>query len=234
MTFAKPFAVLLLLAAVLLAQGPHGAVPRASATSYSAHAAQDGLQIGATLLSHKEEKKLFAAGVDQCCQVVEVAFYPPKDNFVKIALDDFMLRETGKDIGVKPSTAEVLAAQLEVRPQPYDREHKAGIGGSSEIGYERGRSRDPYTGTTETRSGIYERQSIGVGIPIGGKQQPPEQAAADSRRAIEAELKEKGLPETSAWEPVAGYLYFAISKKPKEGFELVYTAGEKKIVLPLK
>ena len=234
MELAKPFAVLLLLATFLFAQGPHGTAPRDTASSYAAHAEQEGIQIGATLLSHKEAKKVFAADVNQCCQVVEVAFYPQKDKFVKISLDDFMLRETGKDLGIKPTTAEVLAAQLEVRPPAPDREHRAGVGGSSEIGYERERGRDPYNGTTQTRSGIYERQSIGVGVPIGGKQQTPEQASADSRHAIEAELREKGLPETSAWEPVAGYLYFPISKKPKEGFELVYTVNEKKIVLQLK
>ncbi len=231
---AKPFALLLLLATLLIAQGPHGTAPRAAATSYSAHAEQDGLQIGATLLSHKDAKKVFAADVNDCCQVVEVAFYPPKNNFVKISLDDFTLRETGKDIGIKPSTADVLAAQLQIRPAIPDREHKAGVSTESGIGYERGTSRDPYSGTTTTRTGVYERQSVGVGIPIGGKPQSPDQAAADDRRAIEAELREKGLPENSAWEPVAGYLYFHMSKKPKDGFELVYTVNEKKIVLPLK
>ena len=54
--------------------------------------------------------------MNQCCVVVEVAFYPPKDNFVKISLDDFMLREAGKEVGTMPSSAEVLAARLETRP----------------------------------------------------------------------------------------------------------------------
>jgi len=55
-----------------------------------------------------------------------------------------------------------------------------------------------------------------------------------NRRAIEAELREKGLPEIRAWEPVAGYLYFSVPKKKKGGYELVYMAGDKKVVLPLK
>jgi hypothetical protein len=234
MHFAKPVAVLVLLAAVLLAQSPHGVLPRNTATSYAAHAEQGGLQIGASLLSRKETKKAFTAGVSDCCQVIEIAFYPAKNNFVKISFDDFTLREAGKDIGMKPSTAEALAAQLQPRTPATEREHKAGVETSSEIGYERGSSIDPYTGRRVSRTGTYERETVGVGFPVGGKPQTPQATTADNRRAIEAELKEKSLPETSTWEPIAGYLYFPISKKPKDGFELVYTAGEKKIILPLK
>jgi hypothetical protein len=235
MDLKKPAALLFALASFLLAQSPRGTAPRATAASYSAQARQeDGLEIGASLLSRKEAKKVFAADVNQCCLVIEVAFYPPKDNFVKIALENFTLREPGKDLGIRPSAADVLAARLEVRPPAPDREHRAGIDTSSDIGYERGRRNDPNTGTTTSHGGIYERQSIGVGIPIGGKPQTPEASAAAGRRAIEAELKDKMLPETSAWEPVAGYLYFSVPKKSKNGYELVYTLNEKKAILPLK
>lgn len=232
------FAVTLLCVAPLTAESPRGAVPRADAAAYTSHDGQSGFQLGASLLTHKELKKVLATDVNQCCVVVEVAFYPAKDNFVKISLDDFMLREAGKDVGTMPSTAEVLAARLEVRPQAPDREHRPGVTGGSEIGYERagstgGNTQDPTQRTN--RGGIYQRESVGVGIPIGGKSRGPEGAAAQSNRsAIEAELREKGLPEISAWEPVAGYLYFSVPKKAKGGYELVYMAGDKKIILPLK
>src|SRR5579872_66200 len=50
----------------------------------------------------------------------------------------------------------------------------------------------------------------------------PGSRKVDPRRAIaiEAELTEKSLPETSAWEPIAGYLYFSVPKKKKGGYEL--------------
>src|SRR5580765_8689809 len=115
-----------------IAQTHRGTVPRSNVTDYAAHASQDNIQIGASLLTHKELKKIFATDVNQCCLVVEVAFYPPKDNFVKISLDDFMLRESGMEVGPRPSTAEVLAARLEIRPVPPDREHRAGVNSSSE------------------------------------------------------------------------------------------------------
>jgi hypothetical protein len=235
MNLAKPFVPLFIIASLVFAQDQRGTAPQSTAGSYAAHAEQDGIQVGATLLTHKQARKAFAtADLNQCCLVVEVAFYPAKDNFVKISLDHFMLREAGKDIGVKPSTADVLAAQLEVRPPEPDREHRAGVTTGSEIGYERGQGRDPYTGAPTGHSGVYERQSVGVGIPIGGKQQSPAATAEQSRMAIGNELSQKGLPETSAWEPVAGYLYFSVPKKSKDGYELVYLLGDKKIVLPLK
>src|SRR5579871_3528319 len=137
MNLKQWFAVTLLCVAPLTAEAPRGTVPRSAATDYAAHAAQDNIQIGATLLTHKELKKVLATDVSQCCIVVEVAIYPPKDNFVKISLDNFMLREPGMELGVKPSSAEVLAARLESTPKKPDREHTPGVTRTSEIGYER-------------------------------------------------------------------------------------------------
>lgn len=238
MNARKCLAVALICVASSIAQTRSGVVPRTAATDYAAHASQDNFQIGAALLNHKDLKKVFATDVNQCCLVVEVAFYPPKNNFVKISLDDFMLREAGMEVGIRPSTAEVLAARLEFRPVPPDREHRAGVNSSSEIGYERDSpiNNGNNNGNTQTnRGGIYQRQRVGVGIPVGGKSPERGPAAAESNRhAIELELQEKALPEVSAWDPVAGYLYFSIPKKKKGGYELVYMVGDKKVVLPLK
>jgi len=92
MNLKQWFAVTLLCVVPLAAEAPRGTVPRSAATDYAAHAAQDNIQIGATLLTHKELKKVLATDVNQCCIVVEVAIYPSKDNFVKISLDNFTLR----------------------------------------------------------------------------------------------------------------------------------------------
>ncbi|MGZ7057198.1 MAG: hypothetical protein ACXVK3_16880 [Candidatus Angelobacter sp.] len=225
---------LLLVVSFLAPESPRGTVPRSAATDYAAHASQENIQVGASLLTHKELKKIFATDVNQCCLVVEVAFYPPRDNFVKISLDDFMLREAGMELGTRPSSPEVLAARLEIQPVRPDSEHRPGVTSGSDIGYERTTQQN---GPERTSSGgVVQRSSVGIGVPIGGggSRLPEGRTAEGNRRAIEAELKEKGLPETSAWEPVAGYLYFSVPKKKKGGYELVYTAGDKKIVLPLK
>ncbi len=235
MNARKCLAIALICMSSSIAQTHRGVVPRSAATEYAAHGSQDNVQIGASLLTHKDLKKIFATDVNQCCLVVEVALYPSKDNFVKISLDDFMLRETGMELGTKPSTPDVLSARLEVQPVPSDREHRAGVSSSSDIGYERTTQQ---TGSDRTSSGgVIQRSSVGIGVPIGGggSRVPESQSAAEgNRRAIEAELTEKGLPETSAWDPVAGYLYFSVPKKKKGGYELVYMMGDRKIVLPLK
>src|SRR6476660_7551094 len=172
MNARKYLAIALICMSSSIAQTRRGTVPRSGATDYSAHASQENIQLGATLLTHKELKKIFATDVNQCCLVVEVAFYPAqgprdnKDNFVKISLDDFMLREAGMEIGTRPSTPDVLSARLEVQPVTPDREHRPGVSGSSDIGYERTTQQ---TGSDRTTSGgVVQRSSVGVGIPIGG------------------------------------------------------------------
>jgi hypothetical protein len=235
MNARKCLAIALICMSSSIAQTHRGVVPRSNVTDYAAHASQDNLQIGATLLAHKDLKKVFATDVNQCCLVVEVAFYPAKDNFVKISLDDFMLREAGMELGTKPSTPDVLSARLEVRPVTPDREHRPGVNSSSDIGYERSTQQNGPERTTS--GGVVQRSSVGIGVPIGGggSRLPEGKATTEgNRRAIEAELTEKSLPETSAWDPVAGYLYFSVPKKKKGGYELVYMAGDKKVVLPLK
>src|ERR1700739_3865471 len=246
MNSRKCLAIALMCASSSIAQTHRGTVPRSAATDYAAHASLDSAQIGATLLTHRDLKKVFAADVNECCLVVEVALYPvkdPKDNgfknnndqFVKISLDDFMLREPGMEVGTRPSTPEVLAARLEVQPVAPDREHRPGVSSSSDIGYDRGAQQNGPECVSS--GGVVQRSSVGVGIPIGGgggSRLPEGQTAEASRRAIEAELAEKALPETSAWDPVAGYLYFSVPKKKKGGYELVYMSGDKKVVLPLK
>ncbi|MCU1256373.1 MAG: hypothetical protein JWM83_2672 [Candidatus Angelobacter sp.] len=229
-------ATLLFAVTFLSPESPRGTIPRSAATDYAAHASQDNIQIGASLLTHKELKKIFATDVNQCCLVVEVAFYPPKNNFVKISLDDFMLREPGMELGTRPSSPEVLAARLEVQPARPDSEHRPGVTSGSDIGYERTTQQN---GPERTSSGgVVQRSRVGIGVPIGGggggSKLPEGRTAEGNHRAIEAELREKGLPEADSWDPVAGYLYFSVPKKKKGGYELVYMAGEKKVVLPLK
>lgn len=91
------------------ADGPKGTVPHATADKYDAHAEQDGMAIGATMLTAKQVRKLFKADVGRCCRVVEVALYPQKDGHAEVSLNDFTLRNTSQDDGAKPSSAKVAA-----------------------------------------------------------------------------------------------------------------------------
>ena len=54
------FAVTLICVAPLTAEPPRGTAPRSAATDYAAHAAQDNIQIGASLLKKKDLKRFLS------------------------------------------------------------------------------------------------------------------------------------------------------------------------------
>lgn len=206
----------------LVATGPRGTVPRTSADRYPAHVDQkNGASIGAAMLTPGQVKKIFAGDLNSCCVVVEVALYPQKDGLLQVSMDDFVLREAGKDIGAKPSTAEVLAVTLQkefppLRSQPA--QVHGSVGGS--IGAGNGR-----TASTEGE----------LRIGTGGSLLPPTDTGGTDheRRIIQDDLQEKGLPEGKASAPVAGDLYFLMKRKKKTKYELVYTTTGSKLVLAL-
>ncbi len=88
---------------------PQGTVPRGAPDKYQGHAEQNGVSIGATLLTSSQARKAFKTDVGRCCFVVEVALYPQNGDPVDVSLDDFALRIVGQDIGAKPSTPKVVA-----------------------------------------------------------------------------------------------------------------------------
>jgi hypothetical protein len=99
----------LIIYATALADSPMGTVPRATPDKYDAHAEQNGVAIGATMLTPGQARKIFKTDVDRCCVVVEVALYPQKDGITEVSLDGFALRVVGQDIGAKPSSPKVAA-----------------------------------------------------------------------------------------------------------------------------
>jgi hypothetical protein len=223
--------IILLGATVVLAQGPRGTVPLDSAEKYPAHASQDGNSVGATLLTPSQAKKEFSSDLNRCCVAVEVALFPRADGQLTVSLNDFALRETGKEISSRPSSAEVVAGKLHRKVEPdHPGDRNVSISPTTTIGYESG-GIDPASGQ---RRGGGVVTSTGVGVGVGGPR-PPAPASSDADlRTMELELHEKGLPEGSTANPVAGYLYFSVPRNAKSGYELVYTVGEKKVVLQLK
>jgi hypothetical protein len=80
-----------------------------------------------------------------------------------------------------------------------------------------------------------QRSSVGIGVSSGGGERsrlPKSRSTEHNRRAIEAEVTEKALPETTRG--IQSRLSVLCAKKAKGGYELVYMAGDKKVVLPLK
>lgn len=221
-------AVLLLAAGVVLAAGHKGTVPRADASRYAAHAAQDGATIGAELLSAERVKRAFVSEVNNCCLVVEVAVYPEKGSSLEIALDDFTLRVPGTGIAAKPSSARLVVAALQ---KSTASRRDITVSPSVGIGYESGGPvYDPATGRTRG-GGVYTSAGVGVGV---GDSRPV--ASERDRDTMEMELGEKGLPEGTASEPVAGHLYFQMAPKKKgsAGYELEYKLNGQKVTLRLR
>ena len=100
--------------------------------------------------------------------MVEVAVYPQKDNFVKISAADFILREAGIGPWTRASSANDVAASLQLGPKEPDRAHGPVVTQTSEIGYGRTTGNAPIPWGSSNRNGVYTRQSVGVGVGVGG------------------------------------------------------------------
>jgi hypothetical protein len=218
---------LVLMAGCLTAWAvPRGTVPRAVATQYPAHAEQDGVGVGAKLLSRDQARKAFVSDVNDCCLVVDIALYPRKDKALEVSLNDLTLRQIGSETAAKPSSAKLIAASLQKSSRA---KRDISVYPSTEIGYGSGPTYDPNTGTQQRGGGVYTRTGVGVGIGSPGAG-----ATDKDRSTMETELSEKGLPEGSAAAPVAGYVYFPIhSTKKKVSYVLSYVLNGNKVVLAL-
>jgi hypothetical protein len=90
---------------------------RRGAHKYHSHATNDGVSIGAELLTRTEVSQEFAAPLNRCCSVVQVAVYPKKDEPLEVSLDDFTLFVGDTDTPVRPQSATVISAKLKSRAQ---------------------------------------------------------------------------------------------------------------------
>jgi hypothetical protein len=215
------------LAASLSAAEAPGIRPLATAAEYPAHVSQDGLTIGAALLTPDQVRKHFVSDIHRAYLVVEVGVYPAGPAAFRVEPDAFLLRIPGQRAS-RPASPKAVAGVLQkTAPSQSDVTVYPSVG----IGYESGPRRyDPVTG--DTRGGGW-RTGVGVGVGVGGTR--PASTEAD-RKTMEIELSEKGLPEGSFSKPVAGYLYFPLpaGKRPPAAYELEYDAPAGKLLLVLK
>ena len=217
------FAVLLLASAAVA--GPKGTVPRSSADQYPLHA-QDGISLGAKVLSRDEARKAFVSDVNRCCIVLEIALYPDQARPLNVSLNDFALRSKKAASATKPSSPKVVAASIQ---QKAAGDRDIAVYPSTGVGYESGTAYDPVTGAPRRGGGVYTQ--AGVGVAVGGSNGP---GVSDSDRSVmETELAEKGLSEGSTTAAVAGYIYFPLSSKKKGDYQLEYSVEGKKLVVPV-
>lgn len=217
----------LLVATAVAVSGPRGTVPKAGANHYAAHAEKDGASVGATSLTSDEVRKVFVSEVNRCCVVVEVAFYPSKDKPQAVSLDDFSLRVVGSETAVKPSSAKVVAASIQ---KSAESQRDVTVSPSVGVGYESGTYTDPATGARVNSHGTYREVGVAATVSEPGSHSGSSERDRDT---MQTELSEKGLPEGSASAPVAGYLYFPLTKKKNTSLRLECVLNGNKVTLPL-
>jgi hypothetical protein len=220
-------AILAVFTLTLMAKGPQGTVPLDSALEYQAHAEVNGAAVGARVLTAKQVHRDFSTDLNRCCLVVEVALYPAKGKSIDVSLNDFALRVGNTDHALKPSSARLLAAQLQ---QNNASKGATGVVVSPEVhvGYESGI--DPITG--QRVHGV--EYGAGVGVGMGPDPTLPPASTPRDRQVMRLELNEKGLPQMDTAKPVSGYIYFSLSKNQrKAAHHLEYTLNGKKISLTL-
>jgi len=222
-----PLGLVLLAVAPLVASGPRGTVPKPAANRYPSHAEKDSVSVGAALLTSDEVRKTFVSEVNRCCVVVEVALYPSKDKPQPVSLDDFAVRVMGSETAVKPSSAKVVAASIQ---KSAESQRDVTVSPSVGVGHESGTYVDPVTGARTSRHGTYTE--VGVAVGIGEPGSYPGSSERD-RDTMQTELSEKGLPEGTTSAPVAGYLYFPLTKKKNTTLQLECVLNGNKVVLTL-
>jgi hypothetical protein len=192
--------------------GPRGTVPKSSVEQYRAHAVRDGVGIGAVQLPPDQVHKMFAADVNRCCLVVEVAFYPAKDKPL-----------------ARPYSARAVASTLQERAEQG---RAVTTTTSAGVGYESGTYIDPVTGQPTKVHGVTTETGVGVAVAPPGSRPG---ATNRDRDSLEIELAETGLPEGSASTPVAGYLYFprTLKRKKNTPLQLQYALKDQTVVLSL-
>jgi hypothetical protein len=228
MTKSKWLAAGLACFAVLAFATPKGTVARSAALKYPAHAEQDGVAMGAVLLTSQAARSTFVSDLNHCCLVVEVALYPQKRQNLDVSLNNFSLRTIGTDSAIKAASATLISGTLQKKAAAS---RDVVVSPSAGVGYESGVVYDPITGQPRRGGGVYTQTGVGVGIGSPGG---PGGGTDADRKVMEAELDEKGLPEGAAATPVAGYLYFPLAKKTKNArYELEYMLNGNKVVLRL-
>jgi hypothetical protein len=208
-------------------ENPGATTPRTSAEKYASHAEKNGLAIGAQIIPKKQVQKEFAANVNSCCVVVQVAVYPNNGGAITLSHFDFGLMEQGQASAVKPWSATELAQKVEKKSEPSG---GTDVTRSAGVGYETGSRVDPVTGQTVRGHGITTNASVAVGVEDG----LPDDVERQRLEMMERQLSEKALPEAKISVPVAGYLFFPIAKQTKGAkYQLQYTVKGQTLVIDL-
>lgn len=188
---------------------PPGIQPRAAAAAYPVSRQQPRFSIGAQLLSAKEVEQKLSTPLGKRYLVVEVGIFPAASQAIDLLAQDFTLREGSDNQAFFPSAPADIADEISGAHR-----RSAGVYPTTGVGY------GPWG------------PSVGVGV---GVYPYPRRGGMGERntRVMETELREKSLPEGSLTQPVAGYLYFPLTRKRNAHYNLEFTRNGETVALAL-
>lgn len=231
---------LIWMTAVIAAAATPGLRPRPAVEDYASRKTVERVSVGADRLSPQQVKKAFASPIEQEYLVVEVGVYPADGGAIAVNPDAFVLR-VGSGQLVRPVTPRAIASAVvkEKEPSRTARSDRDIVVYPS-VGVVYGSGNDPYGndpyGPNRRGGGWGTTAGVGVGVggPSGGPQPAP--ASPGDRKAMEAELGDKQLPEAETSKPVAGYLYFPVQnvKGKSVAYELEFNGEAGRIRIPLQ
>lgn len=218
----------------VFAQTGPGMPPRSAPADYSATVQTKNATYAASLIASDQVKKIFAVDISKTYLVFEIACYPAQNGNVTIAPDDFLVKTSGKSEFVHSADAVTVASVIQQKntPKPPSGRDVA-VTPSAEVGYESGT--DPYTGRRV--HGVYTAAGVGVGANPGPDPRVPPAPGSSpyDRQLLETQLTQRALSPGQFTAPVAGYLYFPLSRikaKSDGTYELDYL-GESPIKVQL-
>lgn len=207
---------LLLVASLAFAQSLPK--PRSSASDYQASAVESHYSLGAKLLSKTQVQNSFATPLAGRYVVVEVGFYPAEGKTLDLQRSNFALVTSDGKSSVTPATPEEIAFILQKRPSSS---RDVTLYPTANVGYE---SYPVYDSTGGVRRASGPVVGAGMGVGVGKSTSP---ATTDSdKKTMQTELSDKELKSGDVSSPVAGYLYFPVAGKEKNGYQLEYRGSD--------
>jgi hypothetical protein len=225
---AMVFAVVTWVAA---SEERRGLKPRPSADEYPSVKTQNGVTVGARVLTTDEVRSGFVTDLERRYAVVEVAIYPSAGKVVEVSDLDFSLRYDGRSVWTRAASPMTAAGVVQRRNVSARKNSDVTLYPSVGIGHSTG----PDYGDGRRGGGTSMGTGVGVGIGGSGYPDPPAASTDADRRVMERELADKALPTGRITAPVAGYVYFPLpQRKSVVAEELEFDSNAGNIRLPLR
>jgi hypothetical protein len=184
--------------------------PKENAQAYRYYSVDGDYSIGVTLLTADQAETRLSTPLSRSFYVVEVAFFPKKDQTARVDWKQFTLKEPDFNRASQPMEAKEVAATVHKFAKKPKRTVSVAPGASVGVA-----STQPYPTRTGQINDPYGRDTrlgtrVGVGVGIGSEEQPG--GKPEDRPVMEQELEDLALTEGIVSKPAAGMLYFPIGR----------------------